>query len=61
MWTPAGYMKQNSIEYRLIGTKFNDSQSMLLMVTWDKTEAERVMTELNKILLLNVTMQEVAL
>jgi hypothetical protein len=34
---------------------------MLLMVTWDKTEAERVMTELNKILLLNVTMQEVAL
>lgn len=54
-------MKQNATEYRLIGTKFNESQSMLLMVTWDRAEAERVMAELNKILLLNVTMEEVAL
>ena len=62
MWTPAGYMKQNKTEYRLFATKFNGSESVLLMVTWDKERAEQRKDELTKMnFLCNLEIQEAAL
>ena len=41
MWTPAGYMRANRTEYRVLAIKNGDfDRPMMLMVTWDKEKAE---------------------
>ena len=54
-------MKANATEYRLIATRWNLEQPLLLMVTWDKEYAEETRKELNKKLLVTVEIEEVEL
>lgn len=62
MWTPAGYMKQNKIEYRVSAIKSGDfDRPMLLMVTWEKEKAEEVKEMLHGKSLVFIEIEEVAL
>jgi hypothetical protein len=60
MWTPAGYMKQNKTEYRVIAQKAPE-QPMLLMVTWEKEKAEQVKEMLHGKSLVFIEIKEVEL
>jgi hypothetical protein len=62
MWTPAGYMKANKTEYRVLLTKPGHlDRPVLVMATWEKERAEEVKEMLHNKSLVFIEIEEVAL